>query len=132
MKRGYYTFFFWFIWISTMPLVLRIIPDGSELLYVIAYPIIGFGLYFTIPLVFAKCFSKIEDKRHQRQRAAEQNKELFLKEQYLRKKYRYIKLNNKENIINNNAIDKKDKILLLEIIHGLTYEEITNLLKKTV
>lgn len=82
-----------------------------------------------LPAVFEECSSKIEKEKHQDQKAIEQNKKIFLEEQRLRKKYKYIKLNNKENIINSN-IDMSDKVLLLKIVHGCSQEEISRLLQE--
>ena len=130
MKTSYYTFFFWIIWVLLTPFFLKIIPDGWELIYIITYSMAGLGLYFAVPSVFMACFDKIREKKYQKQRAIEQNKKLFLKEQYLRKKYRYIKINNKDNIINSDIIDTNDKILLLRIIHNCSPEGISRLLKK--
>ena len=82
-----------------------------------------------LPSVFEECSGKIEKEKQQNQKAIEQNKKIFLEEQRLRKKYKYIKLNNKENIINSN-IDMSGKILLLKIVHGCSQEEISRLLQK--
>jgi len=56
-------------------------------------------------------------------------KNKFLNEQRLKERYRYVKLNKKENIITSN-IDKKDKIALLEIIHGCSPESAQQLINK--
>lgn len=131
MKPGHYTFFFWIIWFLLAPFLLKSIPARWGIICIITYPLIGVGFYFLIPLVFSAYFDKVEEKRFKGQQAVEQNKKQFFKEQYLRKKYRYIKLDNKDKIINSNEIEKEDKALILEIIHGCTPEEISKLLEKT-
>lgn len=113
-----------------MPFFLKFVSNGWELIYIITYSIAGLGLYFAIPSVFMTFSDKIWEREHQKQRAVERSKKLFLKEQYLRKKYRYIKLNNKDNIINSDIIDTNDKTSLLRIIHNCSPEEISILLKK--
>lgn len=130
MRTSNYKFFFWLIWVSLTPFFLRVIPDGWEILFIITYSMAGLGLYFIIPSVSMACFDKIWERKHQKQREIEQNKKLFFKEQYLRKKYKYIKLNNKDNIINSDIIDINDKISLLRIIHNYSLEEISRLFKK--
>ena len=112
MKSSYYTIFFWLIWLLTIQLVLKIIPNGCELIFIVIYSIIGVTAYISIPSVIRAYIDKIEEKKYKNQQAIKQNKKIFLKEQCLRRKYRYLKLNNKENIINSN-IDINDKILLL-------------------
>lgn len=124
-----YTTFFWLTWLLILPLVLKVVADEWALIYIFVYSLVGLAAYFTLPRVFEKCMDNIESDKYQGRKTIEQNKEMFFEEQRLRKKYRYIKLNKKENIINSD-IDRSDKILLLEIIHGCSREEISRLLQK--
>ena len=116
-----YTIFFWATWILVIPVVLKIIPAGTELICMVVYSIIGAALYFLIPNLVTACLEDQQEMKHQKRNLKAETRKKFLDEQRLRKQYRYIKLNKKENIVTSN-IDNKDKIALLEIAHGYTPE----------
>jgi len=130
MRQVYYTLIFWLVWLIFIPILLKIVPSGSELIYVVVYSLVGIAMYFTIPSIFDILLGRIDKEKYQDIRETEQNKKLFFQEQSLRKKYKYIKLEKEENIINSNAISKGDKILLLSIVHGHSQEEIAMLFEK--
>ncbi|MEK6733410.1 MAG: hypothetical protein AABY55_07265 [Candidatus Omnitrophota bacterium] len=117
----FYTIFFWVIWILVIPVILKVIPAGTELICMVVYPIIGAALYFLIPNLVTAHLEDQQEIKYQRHNSKAEARKKFLDEQRLRKQYRYIKLNKKENIISSN-IDNKDKIALLGIAHGYTPE----------
>ena len=117
----FYTIFFWVAWILFIPVILKAIPTGTELIYMVAYSIIGTALYFLIPNLVTERIEDRQEIKNQERYLKDNVRKKFLDEQRLRKQYRYIKLNKKENIIASD-IDKKDKISLLGIVHGYTPE----------
>jgi len=124
----YYSIFYWLIWLVFMPVVIKYASLGKELLGVVIYAFLGLALYFTLPVITDISLSKIERKRFELRKTRECERKRFLKEQQLRKKYRYIKLKIKEDIINSN-IDKNDKVFLLEAIHGCAPDEARRLVE---
>lgn len=129
MKPYYfYILFFWIIWLLAIPFILKFIPAGSELISMVIYSLLGLALYVSIPAMVDAFIDKIEEKRYEAGHAKSGDKAKFLVEQRLRRKYRYIKLNVKENIINSPSIEKSDKLLLLQIMHDCTPDEAYNLL----
>ena len=94
-----YTICFWVIWILIIPVILKVIPAGTELIYMVAYSIAGAALYFSIPgLVTAHLEDQQETKYQKRNSKADARKK-FLDEQRLIKQRRYIKSDKKENTI---------------------------------
>ena len=124
-----YTIFFWATWILVIPVVLKIIPAGTELICMVVYSIIGAALYFLIPNLVTACLEDQQEMKHQKRNLKAETRKKFLDEQRLRKQYRYMKLNKKENIISSD-IDKKDKIALLEIMHGCSPESAQQLINQ--
>src|SRR3989338_2691361 len=130
MNRAvFYSLFFWIIWLALIPVILKAIPAGTELISMIIYSFIGLGLYFCMSQFLTSSLDKEYEKKYKGQREKSKTREQFLREQLLFKKYRYIKLNIKENIIAGN-INAKDKIALLEIVHGYSPEDARQLIEK--
>ena len=73
--------------------------------------------------------AKQQEIKYQKRNLKAEAMKNFLDEQRLMKQHRYLKLNKKENIITSN-IDKKDKISLLEIVHGYTPEAALQIIKE--
>lgn len=94
---------------------------GAELITICICAILGVALYFSAPSIVTECLENLRDKKPDKNKMISESRKKFLNEQYLRKRYRYIKLNKKENIISS-TIDKKDKISLMEVVHGDTPE----------
>ncbi|MDP2911948.1 MAG: hypothetical protein Q8N76_06435 [Candidatus Omnitrophota bacterium] len=91
----FYTIIYWVAWILVIPVILKVIPTGTELIYMVAYSITGTALYFLIPnLVTARIEDQQEIKQEKRYLKADARKK-FLDEQRLIKQRRYIKLNKK-------------------------------------
>ena len=124
-----YTIFFWIVWVIIIPVIIKVSPIGAELLCISAYSIIGVALYFLIPNLANTCLQKQQEIKCQKRNLKTKTMKNFLDEQRLMKQYRYLKLNKKENIITSN-IDKKDKISLLEIVHGYTPEAALQIIKE--
>ena len=124
-----YTFFFWVIWIGIIVITLKVVPLGSELITIFISVVLGITLYFSMPSIVTECLGNLQDKKKDKNKMGSEVRKNFLNEQYLRKRYRYIKLNKKENIISSD-IDKKDKIALLEIAHGYTPESAQQLIQE--
>lgn len=132
MSRSiFYHLFFWVIWLAVIPAILKVIPVGSELISMVIYSFIGLGLYFSISRFLTFRLDREYEKNYKGQIEKTKTREQFLREQRLIKKYRYIKLNIKENIIDSN-IGAKDKTALLEIIHGYSPEDARQLIEKAV
>ncbi|MCX5692121.1 MAG: hypothetical protein NTX47_00305 [Candidatus Omnitrophica bacterium] len=125
----FYTIFFGVTWILVIPVILKVIPVGAELICIFAYSIIGIALYFLIPNLITAYLEDQQEIKHQKRNSKVETKKKFLDEQRLMKQYRYLKLNKKESIITSN-IDKKDKISLLEIVHGYTPEAALQMIKE--
>jgi uncharacterized membrane protein YcjF (UPF0283 family) len=125
----FYTLFFWIAWISILTVILKTAPFGAELITIIVCAISGIALYFFIPPIVTECLGILRVKKYKENSIKNEAKDKFLNEQRLKERYRYIKLNKKENIIASD-IDKKDKISLLEIIHGCTPESAQQLIKE--
>jgi len=109
--------------------ILKTSPFGSELITIIVCAILGVALYFFIPPIATECMGILRVKKYKENGLKNEVKNKFLNEQRLKERYRYVKLNKKENIITSN-IDKKDKIALLEIIHGCSPESAQQLINK--
>jgi len=124
-----YTFFFWIAWINILSVILKVVPPGAELITVVICAISGVALYFLIPCIVTECMGNLQGKKYEKDNMKLEAKKKFLNEQNLIKKYRYIKLNRKENIVSS-SIDKKDKISLLEIVHGYTPEAALQLIEE--
>ena len=124
-----YTIFFWVTWILVIPVILKVIPIGTELIYMVIYSIIGAALYFLIPSLVTARLEDQQETKYQKSNLKTEARKKFLDEQRLRKQYRYIKLNKKENIITSD-IDNKDKISLLEIAHGYTPEAASQIIEE--
>jgi hypothetical protein len=124
-----YTIFFWVVWILIIPVIFKIIPIGTELIWMIIYSVVGVALYFLIPNLVTAYLPNQEAIKYQKRNLKAEAKKKFLDEQRLMKQYKYLKLNKKENIITSN-IDKKDKITLLEIVHGYTPETALQMIKE--
>jgi len=125
----FYTFFFWIAWVSILTVILKAIPVGAELITIVICAISGIALYFFIPTIINECLGGLQVKKYKENNRKIETKNKFLNEQRLRERYKYIKLNKKENIIASN-IDKRDKIALLEIMHGYTHESAQQLIKE--
>lgn len=125
----FYTFFFWIAWISILMVILKITPFGSELITIVICAISGVALYFFIPPIVTECLEILRVKKYKDNSIKIEIKNKFLSEQRLRERYKYIKLNKKENIIASD-IDKKDKISLLEIVHGYTTKSAQQLIEE--
>jgi len=123
----FYALFFWVVWIGITTIILRVVPVGTELITIFICAVSGVVLYFSILFIVTECLGNLQDKKQDKDKMRSEIRKKFLNEQYLRKRYRYIKLNKKENIISSN-IDKKDKISLLEIVHGYTPESAQQLI----
>jgi mannitol-specific phosphotransferase system IIBC component len=124
----FYALFFWAAWIGTMMIILKVVPIGTELLTVFISAVLGVVMYFFISSIVTKCNRNLQDKKLDKDKTKSEIRKIFLNEQYLRKRYRYINLNKKEDIISSN-IDKKDKIALLKIVHGYTPESAGQLIQ---
>ncbi len=124
-----YTFLFWIAWIGILLVILKIVPPGAELIIVVICAFSGVMLYFLIPYIVTEFMGNLQVKKHEKNSRKLETKKKFLNEQHLIKKYRYIKLNKKENIVSSN-IDKKDKISLLEIVHKYTPEAALQLIEE--
>lgn len=125
----FYTLFFWVAWIGIITIILKVVPMGAELITIFICAVSGVALYFSIPSIVTECLETLQDKKHDENKMKSEDRKKFLNEQYLRKRYRYIKLNKKENILASN-IDKKDKISLLEIVYGYTPESAQQLIQE--
>ena len=125
----FYTFFFWIAWISILMVILKVTPFGAELITIIVCAISGMVLYFFIPPIITECLGILRVKKYKKNSVKDEAKSRFLNEQRLKERYRYIKLNKKENIISSD-IDKKDKIALLEIMHGCSPESAQQLINQ--
>jgi len=109
--------------------ILKITPLGVELIAIVICAILGVALYFFIPTMATECLGILRVKKNKEDGVKNVAKNKFLNEQHLKERYRYIKLNKEENIIASD-IDKKDKISLLEIIHGHDTESAQRLIKE--
>ena len=125
----FYTIFFWLTWIIFIPIILKAIPIGTELIYMVVYSIVGTALYFLIPNLITERIENQQETKYQERDLKAEARRKFLDEQRLRKQYRYIKLNKKENIIAGD-IDNKDKIALLGIAHGYTPEAAAQIIEE--
>ena len=76
-----------------------------------------------------ECVGSLQVKKYEKDKMKLETKKKFLNEQRLVKRYRYIKLNRKDDIISS-GIDKKDKISLLELVHGYTPEAASQLIEE--
>jgi len=125
----FYTIFFWITWILVIPVILKVVPIGAEFICMVVYSITGVALYFLIPNLVTAHLADQRGIKHQECNSKDETRKKFLDEQRLKKQYRYIKLNKKENIITSN-INKRDKISLLEIVHGYTPEAALQMIKE--
>jgi hypothetical protein len=117
------------VWIFFIPVILKILPIGTELIFIIVYSIIGIALYFLIPGLITTHVEDYQEKKYQDSNSKADARKNFLNEQRLVERYRYLKLNKIENIITSN-IDSSDKIALLEIVHGCTLEAALRMIKE--
>ena len=117
-----YTLFFWLVWLLILPLTLRIVSSGWEIIYVFVYSLAGLAGYFALPSVLEKCLDEIDWKKHQNQKAIDRNKKIFLEEQRL-------KLIKTENRLSRNmqSIDLTDKINI-----KLTHDAANRITRDTV
>jgi hypothetical protein len=94
-----YTIFFWVTWVIVIPVILKVVPAGTELIYMVVYSIIGAALYFLIPNLVTARLEDQQETKYQNRNLKTEAKKKFLDEQRLIKQRRYIKSDKKENTI---------------------------------
>ena len=69
MNRAvFYSLFFWIIWLALIPVILKAIPAGTELISMIIYSFIGLGLYFCMSQFLTSSLDKEYEKKYKGQR----------------------------------------------------------------
>lgn len=97
--------------------------------HLVIYALGGVGLYAIGMFVFILMpfqIKKREGRKERKQREQEECKREFEKVQYLKQKYRTMKL---EELVADHGIDVCDKALLLEYVYGYSPQKVKDLLK---
>ena len=110
-----------------LPIGIKNSTIESAFAYTIIYSVIGVVLSILIPIPINRYLDAKAQKEHEEQHMKENNKEKFLKVKSLKEKYRYKKLGIEE-IISDKDINRHDKLILLEAIHGCTPDKACELL----
>lgn len=130
MKALGWSLAYWFIWIVAVAFFTLEVPSSILMAHMVIYGILGLvlyagGLFFFIYLPFQN--RKKYEKEEKIRLTTEENIKRFERERFLKQKYRTLRF---EELVSDKDINKEDKLILLEVMHGYTVDQARKLLKE--